>query len=243
MTIHTPLLPNPLTGFVYLASPQNFAGLPQNPFSKHVAQYLVAKDPVSGVLVKLAGSVELGGEPGVTGLAPGQIRSTFADQPQLPFEDAELDFFGGERAPLATPDLCGEPLPDARVLRTVDQYPAAPKRSRPARASTSPRAGRWRVPDPVDARSAVQRVADLRQTNINAGSFTPLSTTLSRPDGDQNIQSVTLHYPPGLTGLLSGVKLCGEAEANAGDVRPGKPDRRNDRLGRCRRRAVHGHGR
>jgi hypothetical protein len=27
-TIHTPLLPNPLKGFVYLASPQNFSGMP-----------------------------------------------------------------------------------------------------------------------------------------------------------------------------------------------------------------------
>src|ERR1039458_2697161 len=29
VTIKTPLLPNPLEGFVYLASPQNFAGAPQ----------------------------------------------------------------------------------------------------------------------------------------------------------------------------------------------------------------------
>jgi hypothetical protein len=53
-------------------------------------------------------------------------------------------------------------------------------------------------------------------TNINAGSFTPLSTTLSRSDGQQAISAVTLHYPPGVSGLLSGVKLCEEAEANAG---------------------------
>jgi hypothetical protein len=41
-TIHSPLLPGPLTGFVYLAAPQNFAGLPENPFSSLVAMYLVA---------------------------------------------------------------------------------------------------------------------------------------------------------------------------------------------------------
>ena len=29
-----------------------------------------------------------------------------------------------------------------------------------------------------------------------------------------------LHYPAGLSGLLSGVKLCGEAEANAGTCGP-----------------------
>ncbi len=56
VTIHSPLLPNTLKGFVYLASPQNFAAPPQeNPFESLVAMYVVAKDPVSGVLVKLAG--------------------------------------------------------------------------------------------------------------------------------------------------------------------------------------------
>jgi hypothetical protein len=53
-------------------------------------------------------------------------------------------------------------------------------------------------------------------TNNNAGSFSNLTTTLSRPSGDQNIQSVTLHYPAGLSGILTGVPLCPEAQANAG---------------------------
>ncbi|HEV3322825.1 MAG TPA: hypothetical protein VG147_11645, partial [Solirubrobacteraceae bacterium] len=79
VTIHTPLLPNPLKGFAYLAQPQNFPGSPQeNPFQSLVAIYVVAKDPVSGVIVKLAGQITLS--------PSGQITTTFTNNPQLPFE-------------------------------------------------------------------------------------------------------------------------------------------------------------
>jgi hypothetical protein len=44
--------------------------------------------------------------------------------------------------------------------------------------------------------------------------------TVSRNDGQQNIQGIQLHMPPGLSGLLTGVELCGEAQANAGSCSP-----------------------
>ena len=106
VTIKTPLLPNPLKGFVYLAS-QN-----ANPFGSLIAMYMLIEDPVSGSTVKLAGEVRLcenTGEviEGVSCQAPGQIITTFKNTPDLPFEELELHFFGGERAPLTTPARCG----------------------------------------------------------------------------------------------------------------------------------------
>ena len=209
-SIKTPLLPHPLKGFVYLASPQNFHVFPQeNPFETHVAMYIVAEDEESGSLVKLPGKVELGGAPGVEGLAPGQIRSTFEDNPQLPFEDAELHFFGGERAPLATPSRCGTYTTNATFTPWAGGEPI--HGSSQFQISSGPHGG----PCPPAALPANPSLAS-GMTNNNAGSFSDLTTTLSRPDGNQNIQSVTLHYPPGVSGMLKGVPLCGEAQANAG---------------------------
>jgi hypothetical protein len=214
-SIVSPLLPKGQTvkGFVYLAAPQNFQGFPENPFGKHVAMYLVAEDPVSGTVVKLAGKVELGGEPGVEGLAAGQIRSTFENNPQLAFEDAELHFFGGERAPLASPDHCGTYTTNATFTPWSGGEPVN------SQSSFEITSGPNGSPCPGAALPFSASLAS-GTTNNNAGGFSSLTTTLSREDGQQNIQSVTLHYPAGLSGLLSGVELCPEAQANAGTCGP-----------------------
>jgi hypothetical protein len=204
-TVHSPLLPAPLTGFVYLAAPQNFAGLPENPFSSLVAMYLVAEDKEAGVLVKLPGSVSLS--------ASGQVVATFANNPQLPFEDAELSFFGGERAPLATPARCGSYTTNASFVPWSGNEAAA------AQASFAIMSGPNGSPCPGSTLPFTPSLAS-GTTNNNAGAFSVLTTTLSRPDGNQPLQSVTLHYPAGVSGLLSGVELCPEAQANVGTCGP-----------------------
>jgi hypothetical protein len=224
-TITTPLLPNPLTGFVYLASPQNFASPPnplENPFGSLVALYLVVRDPVSGVLVKLPGQVSLNGE-------TGQLTTTFLNNPQLPFEDAKLEFFGGSRAPLATPALCRRPGEEGYVTHASFEpwsntaaHEEVLQSTSEFNITTGPNGSPCPNPQGVQSPATLPFAASLASgtTNNNAGSFTPLDTTLSREDGQQQISSVTLHYPPGVSGLLAGVKLCPEAQANAGTCGP-----------------------
>jgi hypothetical protein len=205
--ITSPLIPNPVVGSVYLAS-QN-----ENPFGSLVAMYIVAEDPVSGTLVKLPGKLSLS--------ATGQILASFDNNPQLPFEDAELHFFGGERAPLSTPAFCREDTPE-----------------HPGHYTTNAIFSPWSGSPPVGSSSSFQIITGPNggpcpgaslpfspaltggTTNINAGSFSPLTTTIGRADGQQDMSSVTLHMPPGLTGILTGVKLCPEAQANAGTCGP-----------------------
>jgi hypothetical protein len=202
--IKSPLLPpgQPLVGAVYLATPAPGGEAGQNPFASLVAMYIVAEDPISGTVVKLPGKVTL--DP-----ATGQIRATFENAPQLAFEDAEIHFFGGSRAPLATPARCGTYTTSATFTpwsgnEAVSSTSSFQVTSGP-NGSSCPGASLPFAPSLAAG-----------TTNINAGSFTPLTTTIGREDGNQSIQTVQLHMPAGLSGVLAGVKLCGEAQANAG---------------------------
>jgi hypothetical protein len=197
--INSPLLPNALTGGAFLAA-QN-----QNPFGSLVALYIVAQDPVSGTLIKLAGEVKLD-------QATGQLVSTFDNTPQLPFEDLKLHFFGGNRAPLGTPALCGSYTTTASIVTWSGNAAVSP--SSTFQITSGPNGGACSSPLPFSPSLTAGT------TSIQAGGFSPFTMTVSRNDGQQNIQGIQLHMPAGLSGLLTGVELCGEAQANAGSCGP-----------------------
>ncbi len=209
LEIRTPLLPDPLVGAAYLAEQQ------ANPFGSVVALYLVARDPVSGVLIKIAGKVsacEAAGEvlEGVVCQAPGQLISTFRETPELPFEDLTLHFFGGSRAPLATPGGCGSYATTASIAPWSGE-PAAELVSPPFVISSGP-AGIPCLPTPAPFTPSLAGGS----TNVQAGAFTSFTTTMSREDGQQTLQALTLHMPAGLSGELPGVELCPELQADEG---------------------------
>jgi hypothetical protein len=200
--ITTPILPHPLEGAVYLAEPAPNGEEGKNPFKTLIAFYLVAKDPVSGVLVKLPGRVALDQQ-------TGQIESTFENNPQAAFEDAEVHFFGGARAPLSTPALCG----DYETQATFTPWSGSPpiKSSSTFQINQGPN-GSACPSNPLPFAPSLA----VGSPNINAGSYSPLTTTITREDGNQDINNVQLHFAPGMSGILSGIPLCHEAEANAG---------------------------
>lgn len=194
--IKLPILPNALEGSVYLAA-QN-----ANPFGSLVATYIVVEDPVSGVLLKLPGEVSLN-------QVTGQITATFLNNPQGPLEDGEFHFFGGDRAPLSTPPHCGTYTTDATFTPWSGN---APVKSQSSFEITS---GPNHSPCPGAALPFGPELT-AGTTNIQAGSFSPFTMTMSREDGNQNLKSISLHMPPGLSGVLTGVPLCNEAQADAG---------------------------
>ncbi len=197
--IHTPLLPNPLVGAAYLAEQD------ANPFGSLVALYIAVKDPISGVIVKLAGEIKP--DP-----VTGQLVSTFKETPQLPFEELNLHFFGGSRAPLGTPALCGGYTTTASIEPWAGN--AAVDSSSEFKITSGPNGTPCSDPLPFDPSLTTGSL------NIQAGAFTPFTMTMSREDGNQNLDAIQLKMPSGLLGELSKVKLCEEAQANAGTCGP-----------------------
>jgi uncharacterized repeat protein (TIGR01451 family) len=101
VTITTPLLAQPLTGSVYLATPDD------NPFGSALALYLVAEGP--GLIVKLPWEVEEDPD-------TGQLTAISDDFPQLPLSNLQLELSGGPHAWMTLPDACGIFATDALAV-------------------------------------------------------------------------------------------------------------------------------
>jgi hypothetical protein len=99
--VSTPSVDHPLSGVVYLAAQG------ENPFHSLLAVYVVVDEPASSTIIKLPVHIELGEEGVAGGLKPGQLRVSFANSSQLPFEEVKLNLLGGPTALLVTPASCG----------------------------------------------------------------------------------------------------------------------------------------
>ncbi len=184
VTVHSPLLPDPLTGSVYVAEQGN------NPFHSLLAIYLTAE--ADGALVKLAGHVQ-------ANPATGQLTVSFDENPQLPFSDLTVNMAGGPRAALMTPATCGTYTTTARLTGWNG-------------AEVTPTIAPFRTTTGCTQGFAPSFTAGTT-ANV-AGSYAPFSTTISRADSDQPLGQISVTTPPGMLGMLSKVPLCTEAQAS-----------------------------
>ncbi len=197
VTIDTPLLEEPLSGSIFLAKQD------ENPFGSLLAIYIVAQG--HGVTLKLAGRIDL--DP-----VTGQLVTTVEDSPQLPFDDLKLEFKGGPRSPLVNPHTCGTYVATGQMTPWSGGPPATIGGS--FQITSGPAGGP--CPQPAQFSPGF----NIGTTNNQAGAFSPLSLTMSRADGDQQLGGVSMTLPTGLLGTLSSVKLCQEPQAAQGACGP-----------------------
>ncbi len=174
--VKTPLLEEPLSGSVYVGSQQS-----DDPMSGRMFRlFLVAEG--SGVRIKLEGGVTA--DPNT-----GQLTATFANNPQQPFRQLRVRFYGGQNAPLATPPTCGPKTVSVHMTswsgRTVD-------RQSTFNVDCAPGLGGF---SPSFTAGAVSPIA---------GDFSPFVVGIKKPDGDSALDGLSVDMPKGVLAKLKG---------------------------------------
>jgi hypothetical protein len=199
VTVDSPLLEQGelAEGSLYVAQPNDPTRAGQeNPFDSLVAMYLVARVPQRGVIVKSAGKVDLNP-------STGQITTTFDELPQLPFSDFKLHFREGGRAPLVTPQSCGEKTTVAKLYPYSN--PTAPTEVTSVSLITNgPDGGAC----PKGGLPPFRPGLIAGSINNAAGRFSPFNVRLTRNDNEQEITHFSIKLPPGITAKLAGVPFC-----------------------------------
>lgn len=200
--VKTPLLSEPLKGAVYVAQPScGGEGQPQcterSATDGELYGFYVEVSG-SGVILKLR--AKLAADP-----QTGRLTVSFAENPQLPFEELKVKLDGGQRAPLASPQTCGPALASGEL-----EPQSAPFSGPNATPSASFATTGCQTPMPFAPS------LDAGSTVALAGAFTPFTFTLTRADGQQDFGAVSTTLPPGLLAMAANVERCGEPQADEG---------------------------
>ena len=219
MTIDSPPLPEGyLEGDVFVGQQ-----LSRDPTSGEEYRIFVdAESARYGISVRLIGKVSA--DP-----VTGQLTTTIADTPQVPFSSFVLDFDGGPRAVAQQPaDLRAEhDRGDDDAL--VGQRRRDPRRRfalsrRPGGGECAKTMAERPFAPSFAARPKATRPAPSARSRCN----------IARPDGQQELKGVDVTLPPGMTGKLAGIPYCPEAALAAAAASGGGAERAPARAARRR---------
>jgi hypothetical protein len=204
--IETPLISETIPGAIYIAKPYDNMpafGSPEHPDGSLLALYVVAKNPERGVLVKVAGKIE-------PNPVTGQLVTTFLNNPQQPFSKFTLKFRPGAAAPLVSPPVCGTNTTEAELTPW-----SAPLEPQLVSSSFETTQGVREGPCPSGGVPPFKPQV-ISGTQNNAGSsYSPFYLRIIREDGEQELTRFSTTLPPGLTGDLTGIPFCPDADIEA----------------------------
>ena len=190
VSLITPALTGELKGFLYLGGPPS--GFIRKP---PLTVYLTLTG--KGVLVKVRGTV-------TPNPLTGQLTAVFDENPQLPFSELKLQLNGGSRAPDANPSVCGEYHAESVLTPWTS----------PFGEDALPGSFPFAITGCGPARFAPSFAASTLSNQ--AGGYSTFRVNFGREDPDQDLGGLSITTPPGLSGNLSNVPLCGEPQAAEG---------------------------
>jgi hypothetical protein len=182
VTIDTPVLDVPLKGSVYVGQP-----LPGNRYRLFVQ----ADGP--DISVRLKGTV-------TPDANTGQVSAVFDDNPQLPFSRFRLDFDGGSKAIIASPQACGA----ATGSGSLSPWSGTATSTTSSTVNVENCAGNPFAP-----------VFSAALGSSAAGKYAPVTAAFARPDGNQFLSGLKATLPVGMTAKIKGVTQCSETQVAA----------------------------
>ena len=180
-------LPAPISGFLYLGEPK-----PGEPYR------IVVTANGFGTAVKLLGTIHA--DP-----VDGQLVASFEDLPQTPFQKFALHIFGSERGLLATPSQCGR-YPVESTFTPWDDSVSEQRLTQFFVLDHGPNGS----PCPSDTREFSPGF-EAGTKNNTAGMHSSFALRITRDDGDQNLDRLSITAPPGFLASLRGLTYCPEA--------------------------------
>lgn len=192
--LKSPLLGKALSGPIYAAVGAEGAD------GSTLPVYLVAEN--DGTSIKLAGKVSVD-------RASGRLSAGFQDIPQIPFSDIQMSFFPGQRAPFVTPPACGTYVSQGHFVPW--------SRNETVTASSS-----FAIASAADGGPCKSKAGEPFAPKFTAGSSSPVAgdptsfrLKVSRTAGEQELSSLRVSLPPGMTAVSRGIPACSEASLAA----------------------------
>jgi len=210
VTIESPPLPEgSLSGDVFVGRQ-----LSRDPASGQEYRIFVdAESARYGISVRLVGNVSADPK-------TGQLTTTFAGNPQVPFTSFELDFDDGPRAVLSSPPTCGPNRAVAQMTPWSGNADASP--SAPIVLNSAPGGG-------ACAKTLGERpfapAFEAKPQGTRAGAFSPFQLHIASSDGQQELKGVDITLAPGMTGKLAGIPYCPEAALAAAAASAGAAEK------------------
>jgi hypothetical protein len=231
-TVVSEALPDqPLTGNVYVGTQKN-----RNPESGEEFRIFVeAFSSRYNVGVRLIGNV-------IANARTGQLTAVFDDPPkdvfrggnkdniphglpQVPFTTFRISIDGGPKAALSSPPTCGP----NRTVSALTPWSAefGGKSASPASEFSLTKApGGANCPKTMAERPFAPGFS-AQPKSREALAFTPFSTQITRPPGQQELKGIDITLPEGATAKLKGVPYCSPKEIAAAENRSGAEEKKN----------------
>jgi hypothetical protein len=229
-TIATPPLPEgPLTGNVYVGTQNS-----RNPESGEQFRIFVsAYSPRYEVGVRLVGNVSANAK-------TGQLTAYFDDPaktvsrggnadniphglPQVPFTTFAITVDGGPRAALSSPPTCGPNTTNSELTPWSAEF-GGKSASPSGNFNLAALPGGGECPKTMAARPFAPGFVAKPKSN-QAKTFTPFSTHISRPPGQQELKGIDITLPEGATAKLKGIPYCPPAALAAAAGRSGAEEK------------------